>query len=106
MEFKDWIKKTGISMHALGKLCGLSTTTIRNLKLGKPITLRTLKKLVRVTKKFPDPITYTMFPKVFFHGENKILSGVQAFKRLLEKEMNHSFVEINSLESTSMDKIR
>lgn len=90
MTFKEWLEATGMSMRALGKLSGFSTGTIRNLVLGKPAVFRTVKRLVRVTKKFPHPLTYDMFPKIFLHGRNEIISGAMAFKNALGKILDHS----------------
>lgn len=87
MTFKDWLQRRGISMHAFGKIVGLPTTTIRNIVMGKPLLIKTIMKLVKGTKRYPDPITYDMFPKVYLRGSYKIISGTEAFKILLEKAL-------------------
>lgn len=86
MTFKDWLTRRGTSMHSFAKLTGFPTSTIRNLVLGKPVIITTVKRLVRVTRKYPDPITYDMFPRIYVRGRDEIISGTEAFKRLLDKK--------------------
>jgi hypothetical protein len=74
-------------MYSFAKLAGLPTSTIRNLAMGKPAIITTVKKLVRVTKNYPDPITYDMFPKIYVRGRDEIISGTEAFKILLSKSL-------------------
>jgi len=87
MTFFEWFVKTGLTMHALAKLAGLSPTIIKNLIFGKPVTFRTVKKLVRIGKNFPTPLAFEMFPKVYIHGIHKMVSGPMAFKNALRKKL-------------------
>jgi transcriptional regulator with XRE-family HTH domain len=86
MNFKDWLTETGMTMHALSKLCGLSPTTIINISIGKPVTPRTIKKMMKATKYFKTPIAPEMFPRVYLHGKDEIVSGPMAFARELRKQ--------------------
>jgi transcriptional regulator with XRE-family HTH domain len=82
MLFKDWLEKTGFSMTSLAKLCRLSTSTILNLSNGKTPLFRTVKRLVRVTKNFKQPIEYGMFPVVFSRKSGSPISMEEKLKTL------------------------
>lgn len=87
MNFKEWFTRRGMSMSSFGRLVGLPKSTICNLNKGKPALAQTVKKLVKATNKYPDPITYDMFPKVYFRGTYKTTTGTEAFKIFLEKSL-------------------
>lgn len=74
-------------MGSFAKLVGLPKSTICNLTKGRPALAQTVKKLVMATKKYPDPITYDMFPRVYFRGTYKTTTGTEAFKIFLEKTL-------------------
>ena len=74
MKFKEWLDKSGFSYRAFGKLAGLPASTIFNLASGRPPIFKTVKKLVRITKNYENPITYDMFPFVYERGLNKFTS--------------------------------
>lgn len=73
MDLKEWIDETGFSMTALAKISDLPKSTISNLCNGHVPTLKIVKKLVKATYFFDNPITYDMFPVVYLRGDNRYL---------------------------------
>jgi transcriptional regulator with XRE-family HTH domain len=88
MTLNEWLKENNMSMNALAKLCGLSTTTILNITLDKPVVFRTIRKLMQLTKNFRIPITPEMFPRVYLHGKDEIITGSMAYAIEIRKYLN------------------
>lgn len=87
MTFKDWFERRGVSITTFGKVTGIPKSTISNIIRGKTPWITTVKRLVKLTKNYPDPISYDMFPRVFLRGTYKIITGVEAYKIILAKTL-------------------
>jgi transcriptional regulator with XRE-family HTH domain len=85
--FKDWLAQSGMNMYAFSKFANMPPSTIGNLVNGKPVIALTVRKLIKLTKDFPIPLTFDMFPRVFMRGTYEIISGPELFKRLLTKSL-------------------
>lgn len=64
MKFKEWLRESGMSMFAVARMCSLSRGTIKNLVEGKRPYIKTVKKLVMMTKAMKHPITNEMFKEI------------------------------------------
>lgn len=63
-KFKHWMAESGMSMYAFARVCCLSRTTIKNLVDGKRPHLKTVKKLVEMTRSMKNPVRLDMFKKI------------------------------------------
>lgn len=64
MKFYKWFEKNGMSMYSFARMCNLSRATIKNLVEGKPTSVKTVKRLILVTKSMSPPIDWNMFSKI------------------------------------------
>ena len=72
--FKDWLAASGMNMFAFSKFADMSPSTIGNLVNGRPAIALTVRRLIKLTKHFPTPITFNMFPRVFMKGTYETIS--------------------------------
>lgn len=64
MNFKQWLDETGMTMFALARICFVSRGTIKNLVEGKTPSIKTVKKLINMTKTLRKPVSYEMFKEI------------------------------------------
>lgn len=64
MKFKKWFEESGLSMYALARMCMINRMTIKNLVDGKRPSVKTVNKLIKMTKRMTVPVSYDLFEKV------------------------------------------
>lgn len=65
MNFREWLKQSGMSSYMVSKLCALSPATIKNLVDGKrAVSAKTIRRLIMKTKYMHMPIQWEMFSRV------------------------------------------
>ncbi len=65
MNFRQWLKKSGMSAWMFSKYCKLSAGTIKNLVDGKgAVCGKTIRRLMMKTKYMTIPIKWEMFKKI------------------------------------------
>jgi transcriptional regulator with XRE-family HTH domain len=86
MRFKDWVKKSGLSLRSLAKSLGITHSMIRHLMNEKPPMIITIKKLIELSKNMSHPLNYEMFPKAFLRGYSRVVSGKELMELLRKPE--------------------
>lgn len=72
MNFRDWLKKSGMSSYMMSKLCGLSSATLKSLVDGKNgVSAKTIRRLIMKTKYMDTPIQWEMFSTIKIKGKKR-----------------------------------
>jgi plasmid maintenance system antidote protein VapI len=65
MNFKEWLKQSGLNSYMVSKLCGVSPSTIKSLVDGKnAVSAKTVRRLIMKTKYMGVPVQWEMFSKI------------------------------------------
>jgi len=65
MNFREWLKKSGMSSYMMSKLCGVSSATVKSLVDGENgVSAKTVRRLIMKTKYMNTPIKWEMFSKI------------------------------------------
>jgi hypothetical protein len=87
-------------MFAIGRLCNLSRTTIKNLVDGNNPNVKTLEKILSMTRSMSPPVTREMFKQV---------RGKEKKKRVYRRDLpyrNHYRPVIRNLRLPQRQRLR
>jgi len=60
-KFKKWLRVHGFSISSFALLSKCSKSVIKNLVDGKFANLKTVKKIIKPTRRMPQPLEVSMF---------------------------------------------
>ena len=83
MKFKEWFEESGLTMGGLARICTINKMTVKTLLEGKPISFKTVMKILSNTRAMKVPITIDMFDKV--KGTSKLAKYLKYIERKEEK---------------------